>query len=367
MEKKIIKNAIVYTMTGSGLGTIENGAVCIEGNKIVAVGTTTEIEQSGFSADLVIDGKGKMAVMPGFIDAHMHSSISLLRGLAQDVPEMEWMHKTIFPFINHIKERQTVAGAKLSVIEGVKYGTTTFIDWGYPIKEAIEQVYMPLGVRVFAAQAINSVDDSTVTSPNVAYPFNEKKGNAQFQENIRLFEEFHGKNDDMVRIMFGPHAVDMLPFDMLKKILDTAKDYGVPIQMHLAQGGREDKQMRLRYGKPAIQLLREEGMFCDKFIAVHCHYASQEELKVMAGEGVRMISCPSSIGIIDGITPPLSEYIEYDGIAGLGSDQACGNNNQSILAELKTTSLLNKSRRKTPLFYLHGKCCALQPLKVQKR
>jgi 5-methylthioadenosine/S-adenosylhomocysteine deaminase len=236
----------------------------------------------------------------------------------------------------------------LSVAEGIRYGTTTLVDWGYPIKEVLDEVYIPLGLRVVATQAINGVAEGADLSPDKAYPYDDQKGETQLHENIELVENYHKKYDDRIRIMFGPHAMDMLSLDLLRETYNKARDYDVFIHMHVAQGGRENKQMMLRYGQNAIDLLHSENILSDRLIAVHCHYASSEELKLMAGEGVRMVSCPSSIGIIDGWVPPLAEYISYGGIAGLGSDQASGNNNQNILAELKVGALLNKTREKDP-------------------
>ncbi len=146
-------------MKGEGLGVIENGAVCFEGNRIIAAGATPEMDLDGFRADRVIDGKGRLAVLPGFIDAHMHSAGSLLRGLAQDVPEIEWMHKTQFPFMPHFMKKHAIAGAKLSVLEGLRYGTTTFVDYGYPIIPVVEEVYMPVGWGVVATKLINAVKE----------------------------------------------------------------------------------------------------------------------------------------------------------------------------------------------------------------
>jgi len=348
MRNLLIKNAFIFTMTGEGLGIIENGSVHIQGNRIAAAGPAERMGQQNFQADRVIDGKGMLAVLPGFIDAHMHSGISLLRGLAQDVPEIEWMHKTIFPFLRHIGHRQLIAGALLSVMEGLRYGTTTFGDWGYPVREVLDEVYIPLGLRAVVTQAVNGVRDGTDLSPDKKYPYDEEKGEKQLQENIELAEAYHRQYDDRVRVMFGPHAMDMLSLDLLKKAYDKAREYKTFIHMHVAQGGRENRQMMLRYGRNAIDLLHTEGLLDHNLIAVHCHYASSAELKLMADNGVRMVSCPSSIGIIDAWISPLAEYIRYGGLAALGSDQACGNNNQNILAELKVGALLNKTREKDP-------------------
>ena len=88
MADILVKNGYVLTMTGKGVGMIEDGAVAIEGNEIVAVGKNDELKKEYGGADRVFNAKGK-AVLPGFVDAHVHTSMSLLRGEGQDVPEIE--------------------------------------------------------------------------------------------------------------------------------------------------------------------------------------------------------------------------------------------------------------------------------------
>ena len=92
-ESILIKNGILLTMQGEGVGSIIDGAVAIEGSDIVAVGRTTDVVKDYAGAEHVIDAKGK-AVLPGFVDGHIHTGLSLVRGEAQDVPEIEWMLKT---------------------------------------------------------------------------------------------------------------------------------------------------------------------------------------------------------------------------------------------------------------------------------
>ena len=91
-ESILIKNGILLTMQGEGVGSIIDGAVAVEGEDIVAVGKTADVTKEYGSAELIIDARGK-AVLPGFVDGHIHTGLSLVRGEAQDVPEIEWMLK----------------------------------------------------------------------------------------------------------------------------------------------------------------------------------------------------------------------------------------------------------------------------------
>ena len=142
----LIKHGFLLTMQGDGLGTIEDGAVAIQGEDIVAVGPTDEVAKAYGGAEKIIDAHGK-AVLPGFVDGHIHTGLSLLRGEAQDVPEIEWMLKTMAPFTRHRKPEHTVKGTALGVLEAVKAGTTTFGEIGGDMGAAAEEVFIPSGVR----------------------------------------------------------------------------------------------------------------------------------------------------------------------------------------------------------------------------
>ena len=110
MTDIFVKNGYVLTMQGEGVGMIEDGAVAIEGNTIAAVGKTDDLIGEYGGAEYVYDAKGK-AVMPGFVDAHIHTGMSIMRGEGQDVPEIEWMIKTMGPFGRHTKPRRQQAGS----------------------------------------------------------------------------------------------------------------------------------------------------------------------------------------------------------------------------------------------------------------
>jgi len=147
----LVKNGFVLTMRGEGVGMIEDGAIAVEGREIVAVGKTQELDKKYGGADRVFDAKGK-AVLPGFVDAHVHTSMSLLRGEGQDVPEIEWMLKTMAPFGRHTKPEHRIKGTALGVLEALKAGTTCFGEIGGDMAPMAEEVFAPSGVEGPAGQ-----------------------------------------------------------------------------------------------------------------------------------------------------------------------------------------------------------------------
>jgi 5-methylthioadenosine/S-adenosylhomocysteine deaminase len=347
-ESIFIKNGFLLTMQGEGLGTIEGGALAIKGEEIVAVGKTSELERLYGSSEKVIDARGK-AVLPGFVDGHIHTVLSLFRGECQDVPEIEWMLKTMAPFNRHTTQEHTLKGAALGVLEAFKAGTTTFGEIGGDMSPAAEKVFIPSGVRANLANTINEIGPDSRPDANKPYIFFEDIGEKKLNEAISLIEKYDGAGDGRISCIFAPHGADMMSKELLLRVRDEAVKRGKLVHIHVAQGGREEIQMKLRYGMTTVKYLDSIGYLDDQVIAAHCHQTTDDEVALLAKRGVRYASCPASIGIIDGITPPLALYIMSGGRnATIGSDQASGNNSHNMLVEMKVAALLNKTRHRDP-------------------
>ena len=348
MTDIFVKNGYVLTMQGEGVGMIEDGAVAIEGNTIAAVGKTDDLIGEYGGAEYVYDAKGK-AVMPGFVDAHIHTGMSIMRGEGQDVPEIEWMIKTMGPFGRHTKPWHRVAASKLGVLEAVKAGTTCFGEIGGSMANSAEKVFVPSGVRAHLANTINEMGPGSRSDPDTPYILYEDLGEKRLNASIDFVEKWNGAAGGRITTMFSPQAADMLGEKLLLKVKEEANKRGMMTHIHIAQGGREARQVKARYGTTSVKFLDSIGFLDDTIIGAHCHQTEDSEVELLAKRGVRYVSCPSSIGIIDGITPPLALYIMSGGIsAGIGSDQASGNNCHNMLVEMKVAALLNKCRHRDP-------------------
>ena len=348
MTDILVKNGFVLTMRGKGVGMIEAGAVAVEGREIVAVGKTHELEKKYGGADRVFDAKRK-AVLPGFVDAHVHTSMSLLRGEGQDVPEIEWMLKTMAPFGRHTKPEHRIKGTALGVLEALKAGTTCFGEIGGDMAPMAEEVFAPSGVRAHLANTINEIGPESRPDAHKPYIFFPEIGERKLRESIEFVERWNGAADGRITCMFAPHAADMMGKELLLRVKEEANMRGMMSHIHVAQGGREAIQIKLRYGTSTVRFLDDLGFLDDTIIAAHCHQTTDEEVGILADRGVRYVSCPASIGIIDGITPPLALYLLLGGkSAAIGSDQASGNNSHNMLVEMKVAALLNKTRHRDP-------------------
>lgn len=340
----LITNGFVITMEGPGAGVIEKGAVAVKDGVIQDVGHADDLEKK-YRANMVFDAAGK-AVMPGLIDAHIHTSLALLRGMAQDTKN--WLQKGIGPFKPHIKKDDIVKGSLMNILEGIKAGTTTFCDYDNPMTEIAEN-YLRIGARARIASMINELPpDLHKLEVGDLYPFDSSSGERMLMENIRLVEEWHGRGRGRITCVFGPQGPDMLSRELLLEIKHLAEKYDTKIYLHVAQGDREIDQMIKRYGKRSVEFLDEIGYLNERLIAIHLTEATKDEAQFIAKKGASMVHCPGSIGIIDGIVPPVLEFLEAGGTAALGSDQAPGNNCSNIFNEMKFAAILNKVKRQDP-------------------
>lgn len=345
----LVRNGFVLTMRGEGVGMIEDGAVAIEGSRVVAVGKTRQVEREVGGADRVFDARGK-AVLPGFVDGHIHTNGTLLRGESQDVPEIEWMLKTVAPFSPHMTLEHRLKGSMLGVLEALKAGTTCFGELGGDAFYLAEELYSKVGVRANMGSIINEIGPESRRSAHEPYKLFPDIGEQRLKENLELIERWDGGGEGRITCMLGPHALDMLSKELLLRIKEIAEERGVLMHMHVAQDGREASQIKLRYGTPStVRVLDGMGFLDNRLLAAHCHQTSDEEVRILVERGVRYVSCQCSIGIIDGITPPLALYLESGGpAAALGTDQANGNNCHNLLTEMKVAALLNKTRHRDP-------------------
>ncbi len=341
-----IINSILLTFEGKYLGIVENGGLGLEDNKIVYVGTMNDFDYK--SADKIIDGKNHVT-MPGLVNTHFHSGMTLLRGTAQDLPEIEWMNKGIGPFAAYLKPNDRILGSKLGILEGIETGTTTFAEYATNVRDIVENVYLPYGVRVVATETINEVSSKrSHLKPTDLYEFDQSKGEMGIKRTKELFKEYRGES--MVTCMYGPQALDIISLKVLNNIKEQVIEENTTMHMHIAQGGRERMQIRGRYGKneSTVSVLGKNDLLGEYLIAGHIHDTEEKEREELVKKGVKMASCQSSIAMIDGIIPPLNHFLSLGGIAGLGTDQAPGPGNHNMFREIRTASVFAKVQNKDP-------------------
>ena len=342
---KLLVHAHLFTMQGQGVGYVADGAVAVAGSLIVGVGPTSLL-RNRFAPAETIDATG-CAVLPGFIDAHMHTPLAIVRGVAQDVAN--WMQKALAPYTRHLTPEAMVAGTRLNILEGLRSGTTTFGDY-YDPGPGWAEAFDEFGVRACLTPMINALPAGGMAGWRVGdlYPFDEEKGKRMIESAVSFVRNWQGAAEGRITTMLGPQGADMISSEQLLQIKEIAAREGVMIHLHLAQGDREIEQMVKRYGRRTPAFLDELGYLDEQLLGVHLTEATDEEAQLMARRGVRMALCSGSIGIIDGIVPPVRPFKEAGGLVCLGSDQASGNNCNNMFNEMKLTALFNKIKYRDP-------------------
>jgi len=341
----LITNAHLFTMADSGVGYMLDGAVAVQSDKIVAVGPTLKLARN-FVATETINASGH-ALLPGLIDAHMHTPWAAVRGVAQDVDN--WMQKGLAPYGRHMTPKAALAGTWLNIAEGIRAGTTTYGDYARPVN-GWAAIFVKAGVRARLTSTINALPVAGMAGWKVGdlYPLDDAAGRAAIDAGVAFAREWHGAENGRITVMLGPQGPDMLSTEQLLEVKRLADHDGLMIHLHTAQGDREINQMLRRYNLRTPDYLQEIGYLDEQLLAVHLTEATDAETELIAKSGAAMALCSGSIGIIDGIVPPAHHFRQAGGRVALGSDQAAGNNCNNIFNEMKLTALFNKIKYRDP-------------------
>ena len=336
---KLIVHAHLFTMQGDGVGYVADGAVAVRGDRIAAVGPTADLA-ARYRASETIDATD-CAVLPGLIDAHMHTPLAIVRGVAQDVAH--WMQRALAPYSRHITPEAALAGTRLNVLEALKAGTTTMVDYTRPIPGWAD-VFQQAGVRARLTPTINALPPGGMAGWKLGdlYPLDPAAGQASIDDAVAFARDWHGAAEGRITVMLGPQAPDMLPREQLLEVKRIAGREGLMIHMHVAQGDREIDQMLKRYGQRTPAYLDSWATWTSSCWPCTSPRPPTTRRPSSPGAARGMALCSGSIGIIDGIVPPAHAFRAAGGLVALGSDQASGNNCNNIFNEMKLTALFNK-------------------------
>ncbi|MGH2532484.1 MAG: amidohydrolase family protein [Thermomicrobiales bacterium] len=351
MYDTLIAGGHLLTMSGEGAGFVEDGAIAIEGRKIVAVGPRAEVEGND-RARRVIDATAHL-VMPGLIDAHVHSAATVARGWAQEVKP--WMAGAYGPLSQLVDESDADLWTMLALMEGVANGTTCFGDYEWPMDRIVHS-HIAMGNRAVLCEGVTELNWShreewlaAGWQPGDPTPLDHDFGEENLRRELAFYDQWNGYDGGRLTYVLGPHAADFMSTDLLVRMQTEARTRGTSLHLHVAQDERENRATLQRAGLRAIPYLDSIGLLAPDLIAVHLSTATPDEVRLVAERGARMVCCSNSIGIIDGVVPPANLFRAAGGIVGLGSDQSVGNNSHNVFAEMRATAIFAKIKAEDPL------------------
>jgi 5-methylthioadenosine/S-adenosylhomocysteine deaminase len=322
----LITGGDVVTMDGAA-HVFENGAIAVDRDRIVAVGTLDDIT-SRFSSSQRIDARGHV-VLPGLINTHTHAAMVLYRGLADDLALMDWLTKYIFP-----AEAKTVSpefvriGTSLAALEMIESGTTTFADMYY-FEDDVAAATREAGLRAVLGQSV------------IQFPVADAKTPADALARAEAFIA-RWKDDPLITPAVAPHSAYTLDGATIKAARALASRYGVPLLIHLAETKDEIKIVEAAHHQSPTRYLDSLGVWSGRSLAAHAVWLDQADMGILSSRGVGVAHNPeSNMKLASGVAA-VPAWIARGMRAGLGTDGAASNNDLDMFEAMRVAALLQK-------------------------
>ncbi len=323
----IVLKDILAILPNGEKDEVKKTSIYIEGDRIAAIGE----EPEGFLAEKVIDGQDRL-VIPGLINCHTHSYMAFMRNIADDLSFMDWLFGTIDPIEQQMTDEDTYWGACLAIIEMIKSGTTCFNDMQMNIHQT--------------TRAVKESGMRAVISRGLIGSGHDEAGQMRLRQ---AYEERDAAKDcDRLSFMLGPHAPYTCDDGFMRVVSEEAKKNGMRIHVHLSESVSEIEQIREKYGMTPIEMADRNGLFDVPAIAAHCVQVTDEDIAILKGKKVSVVTNPASNMKLGNGFAPIGKMLEMGVNVCLGTDGAASNNSLNMFRELGLLTLVHKGVNKTP-------------------
>jgi len=307
---------------------LEHASLVVEQGRIVAIGSQSEIHTAW-------QGKAHICredhvLIPGLVNAHTHAAMSLLRGLADDRPLMDWLENHIWPAEGqHVNAAFCRDGVELAIAEMLRGGTTCFNDmYFYP--DVTAEVAAGIGMRAVVGMIMIDFPSAWAQNPDEYL----SKGTA-----VRDAWRDH----PLISTVFAPHAPYTVSDGPLQKIRMLADEMDLPVHIHLHETAFEVSQAEDQDGRRPIRRLQELGLLNPNLLAVHMTQLTDADIALAAKTGIHVLHCPeSNLKLASGFCP-VAKLLKAGVNVALGTDGAASNNDLDMLGEARSAALLAKA------------------------
>lgn len=316
-----LKNILALLPDDSGYKT-EKTDIYISNGVIDAIGTAPD----GFTAEKTIDGEDKL-VIPGLVNCHTHTYMSLFRNLADDLSFGDWLFKNIMPMEDKLTDEDAYWGAMLACVEMLKSGTTCFLD-------------MHMFKNMTAKAAVESGMRAVISRGLVGNGRNDEGGIRRINDTREEMKNF--ADNDRLTFMLAPHAIYTTDAEYLSLCIDTAKELNLPLNIHLSETTNEVETAYKQYGCSPVEYLEKLGFFDVKTVAAHCVHLSDNDIEILAKHNVSVALNPmSNLKLGNGFAPVIK--MQDAGInLCIGTDSAASNNTLNMFSDMNYTALVHK-------------------------
>jgi 5-methylthioadenosine/S-adenosylhomocysteine deaminase len=270
------------------------------------------------------------ALVPGLVNAHTHAAMTLLRGLADDLPLMTWLERYIWPAERKWMSPSFVRdGTELAIAEMLRGGTTCFNDM-YFFPDVVARTAAGHGIRAVVGMIV------------VGFPTPWAETPAEyFSKGLAVHDDY--RDDPLVRTAFAPHAPYSVTDEMLAKVRQLADQLDVPVHMHVHESAGEIARSLEEHGKRPLARLADLGLLTPALQAVHATHLEDDEIALLARHGCTVVHCPeSNLKLANGWCP-VAKLVRAGVNVALGTDGAASNNDLSMLGEARTAAFVAKA------------------------
>jgi len=306
---------------------LEHHSLAIKDGRIHAV-VPTEQAESRFQAEQERSFPGH-ALLPGLINAHTHAAMSLLRGLADDLPLMTWLNEHIWPAEAHwISEEFIQDGSQLAIAEMLLGGTTCFNDM-YFFPDVTGRAADAAGIR--AVLGLIAIDFPSVWASS---------GDEYLHKGLQVHDQY--RNNPLIHTAFAPHAPYSVADEVLARIQVLADELEIPVHIHLHETNDEILHSQQHYSVRPMARLQRLGLLTPALMAIHMTHLEADEISAFAATGAHVVHCPqSNLKLASGFCP-LTRLLDAGINVALGTDGAASNNDLDMFSEMQTAALLAK-------------------------
>ena len=329
----LIKNGTLITMNAENF--VGAGDLFIRDGRIV------EVAKSSATADLVIDARG-CAVLPGFIQTHLHLCQTLFRGAADDLALIDWLKKRVWPMEAAHSEVSIRASTRLAMAELISGGTTCALTM--ETVNHTDEVFRVIEETGFRATAGKCMMDKGDEVPEELREATDES----IRESIAVMERWHGRAEGRIRYCFAPRFAVSCTRELLSQVANLARKHGVLVHTHASENLKECQLVAQESGMRNISYLDSLGLTGPHVVLAHCVHVDGDEMNTLQRTRTNVSHCPSSNLKLGSGFASVREMLDQDISVSLGADGAACNNRLDMFTEMRTAALLQKAIHRQP-------------------
>ena len=341
------------TVIDADFNVLQDAYVAVTDDKITYVGQTRP--EGAFGREY--DGKGKL-LMSGFINAHAHSPMTLMRGYGENLKLQDWLNTRIFPFEAHLDSNAVYWGTLLAMAESLQYGIVSTSDMYYFCDDMVKAV-IDSGAKANVSRSITNFTDQPAQSLE------------SYQEMKDLYQTYHNAANGRIKIDMSLHGEYTSNPQTARALAEYAKEIeDTVMHIHVSETKAEHEECIARHGMTPAAYLADAGLFDVPALAAHCVYSTEEDLELFREKGVTVATNPiSNMKLASGICDA-SKVLEKGVGLAIGTDSVASNNSLDFFEEMKVLAIGNKVSKldpqaMTPVQILHA--ATMGGAKAQRR